>query len=185
MTAASTAQTRRAISKKVRFEIFWRDNFTCRYCGCKPPDVILEVDHIEPVSLGGSCEFENLLTSCFDCNRGKSNRRLSSPVPTIDAEMTYLKAQQDIAEARRYIVLKRELTVVENHTVEEVLKRWKEQLGWKAPDTAMVRRWLRDHSPIQIEDAICALAERAMHPDFRLRYDAVSYVRGILSRRGN
>lgn len=37
---------RRTISKKKRFEVFKRDMFTCVYCGCKPPDVILEIDHV-------------------------------------------------------------------------------------------------------------------------------------------
>ena len=30
---------RRAVSKKLRFEIFKRDSFTCQYCGRKAPDV--------------------------------------------------------------------------------------------------------------------------------------------------
>jgi len=67
---------RKSLSKKTRFEVFKRDNFTCQYCGEKAPNVILEVDHINPVSKGGSNELLNLVTSCFDCNRGKSNREL-------------------------------------------------------------------------------------------------------------
>jgi hypothetical protein len=66
-----------AISKKTRFEIFKRDKFTCQYCGKKAPDVILEVDHIDPKSKGGIDRMINLVTSCFDCNRGKRDRRLS------------------------------------------------------------------------------------------------------------
>ena len=44
---------RKAISVKLRFEVFKRDNFTCQYCGRKSPDVILHVDHIDPVKNGG------------------------------------------------------------------------------------------------------------------------------------
>lgn len=68
---------RKAISKKTRFEVFKRDNFTCQYCGRKAPDVILEVDHIQPVSKGGKNDILNLVTSCKDCNRGKSDRKIS------------------------------------------------------------------------------------------------------------
>lgn len=68
---------RKAISKKTRFEVFKRDNFTCQYCGKMAPDVVLEVDHINPVKNGGGNEFINLVTSCFDCNRGKGKIRLS------------------------------------------------------------------------------------------------------------
>ena len=62
---------RQPISKKLRFEVFKRDSFTCQYCGLKAPDVILEVDHIKPVKEGGTNDLLNLITSCYICNRGK------------------------------------------------------------------------------------------------------------------
>lgn len=68
---------RKSLTKKVRFEVFKRDSFTCQYCGSKAPDVILEVDHINPVSKGGANELINLITSCYSCNRGKSDRKIS------------------------------------------------------------------------------------------------------------
>jgi len=68
---------RKSLSKAIRFEVFKRDNFTCQYCGNKAPDVILECDHINPVSKGGKNETLNLITSCKSCNRGKSNKLLS------------------------------------------------------------------------------------------------------------
>lgn len=68
---------REPLSKGIRFEVFKRDNFTCQYCGAQAPDVILEVDHINPVKLGGTNEIMNLVTSCFNCNRGKSAKKLS------------------------------------------------------------------------------------------------------------
>ncbi len=62
---------RKELSKKIRFEVFKRDKFTCQYCGAKAPDVILNVDHIDPVAKGGGNDIINLLTSCFACNSGK------------------------------------------------------------------------------------------------------------------
>lgn len=70
-------QKRKGISKKVRFEVFKRDSFTCQYCGRKAPDIILEVDHIDPVANGGTGDIMNLITSCENCNAGKSDRLLS------------------------------------------------------------------------------------------------------------
>lgn len=67
-----------SISKKKRFEVFKRDSFTCQYCGSTPPKVVLEADHIQPKSKNGSDDINNLVTSCFDCNRGKSKTELSS-----------------------------------------------------------------------------------------------------------
>lgn len=68
---------RKAIGKKTRFEVFKRDNFTCQYCGAQAPDVVLHVDHINPVAGGGDNDILNLVTSCEPCNLGKGARALS------------------------------------------------------------------------------------------------------------
>ena len=68
---------RKSIPKKLRFEVFKRDQFTCQYCGRKAPDVVLHVDHIKPVAQGGKNSLMNLVTSCLDCNLGKGARTLS------------------------------------------------------------------------------------------------------------
>lgn len=68
---------KRNVSKKTRFEVFKRDSFTCQYCGRPAPDVILELDHIKPISKGGENGILNLVTSCKECNRGKGNREIS------------------------------------------------------------------------------------------------------------
>lgn len=65
------------LTKKQRFNVFKRDSFTCQYCGSTPPKVVLEVDHINPVSRGGKNSVDNLITACFDCNRGKAAGLLS------------------------------------------------------------------------------------------------------------
>lgn len=46
----ASKQTRKAITKTVRFEVFKRDSFTCQYCGRKAPEAVLNVDHIKPVA---------------------------------------------------------------------------------------------------------------------------------------
>jgi uncharacterized protein YozE (UPF0346 family) len=63
----------RSVSLRLRFEVLRRDGFKCRYCGARPPDCVLEVDHVIPHSLGGKCAEENLATACFECNRGKAD----------------------------------------------------------------------------------------------------------------
>jgi HNH endonuclease len=65
---------RQAMSPRLRFNILKRDNFTCVYCGRKAKDdVTLHVDHIHPVSKGGTDTEDNLVTACEDCNLGKSD----------------------------------------------------------------------------------------------------------------
>jgi hypothetical protein len=62
------------IPQGVRFDVFRRDNFTCVYCGRSSPQVIIECDHKVAVSKGGSNEIDNLVTACWECNSGKSNK---------------------------------------------------------------------------------------------------------------
>ena len=88
---------RKAIPKKVRFEVFKRDKFTCTYCGRKAPDVVLEVDHIIPVAEGGKNDIMNLTTSCRDCNRGKGKRTLSDD-SAIERQRAALEDAQDRRE---------------------------------------------------------------------------------------
>jgi hypothetical protein len=74
-SVSATKKRRTPISKELRFEIFQRDNFTCQYCGkTKNEAVKLEVDHIQPISTGGTDDYNNLITSCKECNQGKSNK---------------------------------------------------------------------------------------------------------------
>lgn len=65
---------RSKISDSVRFKVFQRDNYRCKICGRSPEsnsEVTLHVDHIFPVSKGGSSDFSNLQTLCSSCNMGK------------------------------------------------------------------------------------------------------------------
>lgn len=87
---------RKAISQKIRFEVFKRDKFTCQYCGAKAPDVVLQVDHIEAVAKGGKNDILNLLTSCKACNGGKGARALSD-----DSALERQRAQLAELEERR------------------------------------------------------------------------------------
>lgn len=61
------------VSKRTRYEVFLRDNNTCRYCGEIAPNVKITIDHVMPVTLGGSDSPDNLVTACKDCNAGKSS----------------------------------------------------------------------------------------------------------------
>jgi len=64
--------------KAARFDILQRDNFTCQYCGRKPPEVKLQIDHKIPQSKEKNNTNENLITACSDCNLGKGDRLLNS-----------------------------------------------------------------------------------------------------------
>jgi len=87
---------RKSISNSIRFDVFKRDMFCCQYCGGKAPDVVLNVDHINPVALGGTNDLLNLVTSCFTCNSGKSDRRLDD-----ESSVSKSRTQAEQMEERR------------------------------------------------------------------------------------
>jgi 5-methylcytosine-specific restriction endonuclease McrA len=70
-----------------RSGIFYRDNFTCQYCGRQPQ--ALTIDHVRPRFQGGGHSWDNLVTACMPCNRYKAGRTpeqahmklLNNPVP--------------------------------------------------------------------------------------------------------
>lgn len=62
---------RKNISPAVKLKIFQRDGYRCVHCGTSDA---LTIDHIQPVSKGGSNEDENLQTLCAPCNSRKGDR---------------------------------------------------------------------------------------------------------------
>jgi HNH endonuclease len=63
---------RKAISDRLRYKILVRDRCSCQFCGIKAFDgADLQVDHLWPVSLGGTNDDWNLATACRTCNAGK------------------------------------------------------------------------------------------------------------------
>lgn len=73
------------VSKRTRFEVLRRDNNACRYCGQMAPDVVIQVDHVIPVALGGTDEASNLVAACRDCNAGKAS---TAPTEAVVAEVS-------------------------------------------------------------------------------------------------
>ena len=100
---------RKNLTKTIRFEVFKRDSFTCQYCGKVAPDVVLEVDHILPVVEGGTNELINLVTSCFDCNRGKGKRRLNNTTTLKSERVEIEKLKKRKEQMTQYVEWKKEL----------------------------------------------------------------------------
>jgi hypothetical protein len=85
---------RKPVSKKLRFDVFKRDQFVCQYCGSHPPAAVLHVDHIHPVAEGGDNSVDNLITACESCNLGKGARLLSSAPKSLE-EKAMLVAERE------------------------------------------------------------------------------------------
>lgn len=131
-----TTAKRKAISKKVRFEIFKRDGFKCQYCGAHPPGVLLHVDHIRPVADGGGNEDDNLVTSCEPCNLGKGARLLSM-VPATLAE----KSAQ-VAEREAQLLGYQEILEAKRDRIEDEMWRVAEVIDPGSSTSGMKRDWI-------------------------------------------
>lgn len=147
---------RKPISKKLRFEVFKRDSFTCQYCGKSAPDVVLHVDHIKPVKEGGTNDIMNLITSCADCNLGKGARRLSDT-----SEVAKAKKQLDELNAKReqlemMVKWKQELSKIGDKEIDAIVKRFEELSGYGVKDNGRkdIKKWLKLYPLSDLYDCI-------------------------------
>lgn len=165
-----------AISKKKRFEIFKRDDFTCAYCGKKPPGTVLEVDHVIPKSKEGVDEPENLITSCFDCNRGKGKHSLRI-VPLKTAELM-ARAKELEDQVKEYCKILKVKRTREKSEIEAVDLIYKEAFpGWQLSDQfkrTSLKRFFSVLSLEEIEDAMEYAVSR-----IKVSGDAIKYFCGI------
>lgn len=117
-----------------------RDKFTCQYCGSKAPDAVLEIDHIEPVSKGGSDDLMNLITSCHDCNSGKSARLLSDD-SVVEKRRQQAEALQDRKEQLEMMYeWQKGLLEVDEKAVELAIEFW----GKQAPGAYLTEAGIQD-----------------------------------------
>ena len=149
------AGKRKEISKRMRFEVFKRDNFTCQYCGRMAPDVVLQVDHIKPVSKGGKNELINLVTSCFDCNNGKSNVELADDAAVKKQERQLLELAERKEQLEMLLKWRDGMNAIEDVMVNAVDKVFRENTKWGVSENGKkkIRKWLKEFSLNEVLDA--------------------------------
>lgn len=149
------------VSKSLRFEIFRRDAFTCQYCGRRPPNSVLEVDHILPICEGGDDDPSNLVTSCYDCNHGKGRKQLKPNAAPHDTDQDYLEAEQRLAELERYRQVQKQLNEALEGTVSDLQEFFAKQLATsRVPEGTSIRWQLYYHDPEEIEKAVLLTQNR-------------------------
>lgn len=188
---------RKVISKRVRFEVLKRDAFTCQYCGKMPPDTVLHIDHIKPVSKGGTNGILNLVTSCIDCNLGKSNIELSddSAVKKQQSQLAILaekKAQIEMmVEWRESLIASDEIMV---DSVISLVDSYLVDYHVNEQGRTSIRKAVKKHGYTKVVDAIEALF--VSDSDFRSNWakaikfassqrskNNIHYIKGILRNR--
>lgn len=78
----STKGQRALMTPQLREKIKSRDNNTCQQCGVSvrdEPNLLIEIDHIIPISKGGTTVEHNLQALCWRCNRAKGARSVLKP----------------------------------------------------------------------------------------------------------
>lgn len=73
----SIAGQRALMTSSLREKIKQRDKYTCKKCGLSvedEPNLLLEIDHIIPLSKNGLTTEDNLQTLCWKCNRSKGSK---------------------------------------------------------------------------------------------------------------
>lgn len=146
------------LSRKLRFEVFKRDAFICQYCGQGTPDVILEADHIHPRSKGGKDDIDNLITACYDCNRGKGAIPLSKKVSRKDLERRIKDAGEasiQLEEYRKHLAKKRRMEDKDLITVSEYWSTlWEGRWGFSKKGESTMRMFLKKHPKEEILESM-------------------------------
>lgn len=95
----------REISPEIRKQIFERNGFTCQICGagtgddapCEPgKKVRFQIDHIVPISQGGTDKESNLRTTCVYYNKEKANILRTASIHSISALAMIRKLPRDV-----------------------------------------------------------------------------------------
>jgi hypothetical protein len=170
---------RKAISKRVRFSVFARDNFTCVYCGEQPPAVVLNLEHVIPVCKGGTDDEANLRTACWDCNAGKGDKEIGETIP-IDADG--FRQAQELAEQQMKAQQLADAIQARKDYRQQVVNLWCNALGLKQSSNRTIStivNLIDEFDAVTVCEWIEIAAAKCYYDDT----DAIKYVCGIARKR--
>jgi len=159
---------RENIPKQIRFEVFKRDSFKCQYCGASAPEVLLHIDHIKPVSKGGSNDITNLVTACIKCNLGKSN------IPLDDKSIVIKSRNQmeELSERREQLEMMMQwhesLQDIKSQMIDKISSYWENTAsGWAINENGLktIKKLLREYSYDEITTAMDISSEQYLKYD--------------------
>jgi hypothetical protein len=172
---------RKQLSKKTRFEVFKRDKFACQYCGLKAPEVVLQVDHISPVSKGGTNVLLNLITSCAACNGGKSDRTLDDASIVEKQRKQLAELQEKREQIEMMVQWQKGLARLDSHATDQALAFYTELVpGWAATTDAAradMDRAIRANSlPVVLDLLRSTAAKHLQHADGKVTEESARII---------
>jgi hypothetical protein len=72
-------QKRKNIVRFSKHNVFLRDAYRCQYCDSKVEKKYATLDHVLPISHGGTTDWLNCTTACASCNSRKGNNKKIKP----------------------------------------------------------------------------------------------------------
>lgn len=168
---------RKSLGKKVRFEVFKRDSFTCQYCGGKPPGSVLQCDHINPVAKGGENDIDNLITACFDCNSGKSDRLLTDLPKSVKDKAELIEEKElQLKEYNKLLKKIRTRVTREINKIDDIFAEYfpDRELSENFREATLRTQFLAKLSFADVQDAMRMACDRKHNSR-----DAVKYFCGI------
>jgi 5-methylcytosine-specific restriction endonuclease McrA len=161
----SVESKEKEITKSLRFEIFKRDKFTCQYCGRQTPTVVLEIDHIIPKVEGGPlADPNNLITACFDCNRGKGKIPLGVQRVKDDRKEAIQQEREKQLQIKEYEEFLKEKQEHDGRTIEELNEHWsnlcENRYDLNLSGIDALKRFLKFLTPAEIKDSMEIAASR-------------------------
>jgi hypothetical protein len=92
----------------------------------KAPDILLEIDHIDPASKGGTNDLLNLTTSCQACKAGKSDRKLTDDSVVERQRKQLEELQKRKEQIEMMLEWQREVSKLDDFTVNQLAEFWAE-----------------------------------------------------------
>jgi hypothetical protein len=172
----------RAPNDTVRYGIYVRDGFTCLYCGRKmQTDTRARcVDHVIPLSRGGSHHERNLVTACKKCNSLKGSKtpdEIGMPWPdgfghTVNGGLTVTTLPGDRKGTDRELVLEvegiRNRNGSNNDALAERFDRFWQVFPRKVGKDAALHVWMRLKPSEELTTEMVAAVEiQARTPQWR------------------
>jgi hypothetical protein len=176
---------RKAISKKLRFEVFKRDSFTCQYCGQSAPNVVLHIDHIHPVSKGGKNTILNLITSCLACNQGKRDTLLNDDTALVKQQKQMEAMQERANQIKMMAQWQKDILKHEDDLIDIIDSKISDLFGYSLSDRGRVtmRKNIKNFGIDEVLNAIDIAYDRYYYGDDNSAKMAMMKVGGICYNR--